>query len=73
MGGLLTACNRWQGVTLEESNLTTLYNSVTQAANESRAGWYDNQPGLDPSIVGGPDFKQLYDFTLPITAVNRLQ
>jgi len=60
-------CNQWEGVTLEQSSLTTLYNSITQAGNESRAGWYDNQPGLDPAIVGSANFKKVFDIALPLS------
>src|SRR5262245_21195320 len=68
-GVVVVGCGDWEGVQLdsESSNLATLYSSVTQAGNESRAGWYDNQPGLDPAIVASTNFKTLYDFTLPIT------
>src|SRR5678815_1630469 len=63
-------CSQWEGITLdsESSSLTTLYNSITQAANESRMGWYDNQPGLDPAIVASTNFKMVWDRTLPLTS-----
>lgn len=33
---------------------------LTNSADNTRAGWYSNQPGLSPSTVGGGSFGQLY-------------
>jgi len=38
--------------------------AVTQAGDELRTGWYPNQPNLDPGLVAGPTFGQL--FSTPI-------
>src|SRR4051812_15194228 len=53
-------CNQWQGVELTESNLVSPNGAITQGADELRTNWYPDQPGLDPAIVGGPNFKQLF-------------
>jgi hypothetical protein len=33
----------------------------------TRSGWYPNQPGLNPGIVGSPSFGRLFKTTLPLT------
>jgi hypothetical protein len=58
-------CGQWDGVQLTESNLVSPNGAITQGADESRSNWYPDQPGLDPSIVGGPNFKSLFNTTLP--------
>jgi hypothetical protein len=45
-------------------------NTITQAADEQRTGWYPDQPGLDPSIVGSASFKRLFQTTLPLKDPN---
>src|ERR1700749_928560 len=60
-------CNGWQGVSTENASLVSPNGAITQGADESRTNWYNNQPGLDPSIVGGPNFKQLFSTALPST------
>ena len=49
------------------SNLVSPNNAITQAGDESRAGWFPDQPGLDPATVGGPNFKRLFKTALPLT------
>jgi hypothetical protein len=40
-------------------------NTITQAADAERTGWYPDQPNLDPSVVGSSGFKRLFQTTLP--------
>ena len=49
------------------SNLVSPNNAITQAGDESRTGWFPDQPGLDPATVGGPNFKRLFKTALPLT------
>src|ERR1700690_331057 len=58
-------CNQWQGVELTESNLVSPNGAITQGADELRTNWYNDQPGLDPAIVGGPNFTRLFASALP--------
>ena len=39
--------------------------ALTSTADNLRTGWYPNQPGLDPVIVGGPSFKRIWNQPLP--------
>jgi hypothetical protein len=57
-------CDRWQGVELTESNLVSPNGAITQGGDEMRTNWYPDQPGLDPAIVAGPNFKQLFKTAL---------
>jgi hypothetical protein len=41
-------------------SLVTANNTITQAADESRAGWFPDQPLLDPAIVGSGNFKRIF-------------
>jgi hypothetical protein len=65
IGLVIGGCKDWQGIEIESSNLVSPNGAITQGADESRSNWYSDQPGLDPSIVGGPNFKQLFNTTLP--------
>ena len=47
--------------------LVSANNTITQAGDEGRTGWYPDQPGLDPTIVGGTTFGRIFQTTLPIT------
>src|SRR5258708_5928431 len=60
-------CSRWQGVSLEDSNLVSPNGAITQGGEEARTGWYPDQPGLDPAIVGGASFGRLFKTPLPLT------
>ena len=60
-------CHGWNGVSIQESNLVSPNGAVTQAGDESRAGWYPDQAGLDPAIVGGANFGRLFETALPLT------
>src|SRR5580692_4632255 len=65
VGGVVGGCDQWEGVSLVQGNLVSPNGAVTQGADESRTNWYPDQPGLDPSVVGGPNFKRLFKTTLP--------
>ncbi|HEX4404290.1 MAG TPA: hypothetical protein VH560_05650, partial [Polyangia bacterium] len=65
VGGAVGGCDQWEGVSLVQGNLVSPNGAITQGADESRTNWYNNQPGLDPSIVGGPNFKRLFSTALP--------
>ena len=54
-------------VEVARSALVSSNQTVTQAADESRTGWYPDQPSLDSATVGGPNFKRLFKTTLPLT------
>src|SRR5262249_22569458 len=41
--------------------------AITQAGDEARTGWYPDQPGLDPAIVGGANFGRLFKTALTLT------
>jgi hypothetical protein len=56
------------GVSLESRALVTPNGAITQAADEQRTGWYPDQPGLDPSIVGSAAFGRLFKTQLTLTA-----
>ena len=58
-------CDHWNGIGMSESNLVSPNGAITQGADEQRTNWYPDQPGLDPSIVGGPNFKRLFKTALP--------
>ena len=65
VGGLAVGCDQWEGVSLVQGNLVSPNGAITQGADETRSNWYPDQPGLDPSIVGGPNFKRLFSTALP--------
>jgi hypothetical protein len=69
LGVLAAGCSGWKGVSLsaEESALVSPNGAITQAGDEARTGWYPDQPGLDPAIVGGPNFGRLFKTPLPLT------
>jgi len=53
--------------------------TVTAAADNLRTGWYNNQPGLTPAVVGGSSFGQLFStaitgqvYAQPLIASNTL-
>src|SRR3954467_10667700 len=56
------------GITIQTGNLVTPNGAITQAADEQRTGWYPDQPGLDPSIVGSAAFGRLFKTRLTLTA-----
>jgi hypothetical protein len=60
-------CSQWEGVQIQESSLVSPNGAITQGADEMRTNWYPDQPGLDPAIVGGPNFKRLFKTTLPLS------
>ena len=72
VGAAVVGCNDWQGVQIEESNLVSPNGAITQGADEMRSNWYPDQPGLDPSIVGGPNFKRLFSTALPLSAGEKV-
>jgi fibronectin type 3 domain-containing protein len=59
-------CN-WRGIELEERDLVSPNGAITQAGDEARTGWYPDQPGLDPAIVGGASFGRLFKTALTLT------
>jgi hypothetical protein len=63
-GALITACSDWQGVEIERQDLVSPNGAITQGADEARSNWYPDQPGLDPAIVGGPNFKRIFTTNL---------
>jgi hypothetical protein len=65
VGAAIAGCNQWPGIQIEERDLVSPNNAITQGADELRSNWYPDQPGLDPAIVGGPNFKRLFTTTLP--------
>jgi hypothetical protein len=60
-------CKGWRGLSIEEGNLVSGNGAITQAGDESRTGWYPDQPGLDPAIVGGGSFGRLFKTALPLS------
>ncbi|HVZ72858.1 MAG TPA: discoidin domain-containing protein [Polyangia bacterium] len=60
-------CDAYKGVSIESGNLVSPNGAITQAADESRSGWYPDQPGLDPAIVGGSSFGRLFKTALTLT------
>ncbi|MDB4980727.1 MAG: hypothetical protein JWM82_1479 [Myxococcales bacterium] len=64
-------CNQWQGVELTESSLVSPNGATTEGGDEMRSHWYNDQPGLDPAIVGGPNFKRLFRTALPAGATDK--
>jgi hypothetical protein len=40
---------------------------ITLKADPTRSGWYPNQPGLNPGIVGSTSFGRLFKTVLPLT------
>jgi hypothetical protein len=71
-GAAIAGCNQWQGVQVEQGNLVTPNGAITQGADEARTNWYPDQPGLDPSIVGGPNFKRIFKTTLTLSAGEKV-
>ena len=57
---------------IEQGNLVSPNGAITQGADEARTNWYPDQPGLDPAIVGGPNFKRLFSTTLTLTAGEKV-
>ena len=70
--GAWVGCSRYQGVDVAESSLVTPNGTITQGADEARSNWFPDQPGLDPSIVGGPNFKRLFKTALPLSAGEKV-
>jgi hypothetical protein len=58
---------KWDGLSVERGNLVSPNGAITQAGDEARTGWYPDQPGLDPAIVGGASFGRLFKTQLPLT------
>jgi hypothetical protein len=46
--------------------------TITAQADETRSGWYPNQAGLDPALVGGPTFGRLFKTLLPLAAKEQV-
>jgi hypothetical protein len=67
-----SGCTEWPGIDIEQSNLVSPNGAITQGADEARTNWYPDQPGLDPAIVGGPNFKRLFSTTLPLSAGEKV-
>jgi Malectin domain/Abnormal spindle-like microcephaly-assoc'd, ASPM-SPD-2-Hydin/F5/8 type C domain len=65
-------CTQWEGISIQESNLVSPNGAITQGADEARTNWYPDQPGLDPAIVGGPNFKRLFKTALPLSAGEKV-
>jgi hypothetical protein len=65
-------CNQWDGISIQESNLVSPNGAITQGADEARTNWFPDQPGLDPAIVGGPNFKRLFKTALPLSAGEKV-
>ncbi len=63
-GLAVAGCEQFQGVDMAESNLVSPNGAITQGADEARTNWYPDQPGLDPAIVGGPNFKRIFSTAL---------
>jgi hypothetical protein len=40
---------------------------LTATADDLRTGWYSDEPGLDPVIVGGPSFGRVWNTTLTLS------
>jgi hypothetical protein len=57
----------WKGLEIHEGNLVSPNGAITQAGDEARTGWYPDQPGLDPAIVGGANFGRLFKTALTLT------
>ena len=74
LGAFVAASVAWAGCSSRESvdaagsSLITANGTITQGADEARTNWYPDQPGLDPAVVGGPNFKRLFKTALPLTA-----
>ncbi|MDB4982750.1 MAG: bamB 2 [Myxococcales bacterium] len=67
LGVVGAACERDRAeVESEQTAIVTANNAITQAADEGRTGWFSDQPGLDPSVVGSGSFKRLFQTTLPL-------
>src|ERR1700733_6283899 len=66
---LTPGCSQKPGPNIESRSvdLVSPNNAITQAGDESRTGWFPDQPGLDPATVGGPNFKRLFKTALPLT------
>src|SRR5450432_3275458 len=65
-------CDQWEGVQIQESNLVSPNGAITQGADEARTNWYPDQPGLDPAIVAGPNFKRIFKTALPLSAGEKV-
>ncbi|HSZ80650.1 MAG TPA: hypothetical protein VLA14_00130, partial [Polyangia bacterium] len=72
MASAWVGCNGWQGVSTESANLVSPNGAITQGADEARTNWYPDQPGLDPAIVAGPNFKRLFKTALPLSAGEKV-
>jgi len=63
----VAGCKGWSGLEVERGNLVSGNGAITQAGDESRTGWYPDQAGLDPAIVGGTGFGRIFKTALPLT------
>jgi hypothetical protein len=62
---VLTSCSPREAVQLEsQRGLVTANNTITQAADETRTGWFPDQPLLDPATVGSSNFGRLFQTQL---------
>ena len=55
-----------ESLRISHQPLVTASGTVTVSADETRSGWYPNQPALSPSIVGGPTFGRLFKTALTL-------
>jgi hypothetical protein len=61
LAAALVGCSQHVAEQLEPpAGLVSAHGTITQAADESRAGWYPDQPLLDPATVSGPNFKRIF-------------
>jgi hypothetical protein len=58
LAAVFMGCSR--NATYQTSGLVTANNTITQAADETRVGWYPDQPLLDPATVGSANFGRLF-------------
>src|SRR5437763_750231 len=62
------AASRGAGCKRAYQPVVTASGAITATADDLRTGWYPNQPGLSPALVGGPTFGRLWRTALPLTA-----
>jgi hypothetical protein len=68
LAAVLAGCwaNSAESIGVYSGSLVTANNAITQAADETRAGWFPDQPALDPAIVGGGNFKRMWKTQLQL-------
>jgi hypothetical protein len=62
LGVALAGCSRQtaEPITSQAPYLVTVDNTITQAADVTRTGWFPDQPLLDPATVGSGNFKRIF-------------